>query len=115
MPNVWLVDSYDGVLACSGGSDAIRYILKNEVGFPYLDADIDDPSNVVYFQNIGSDYRTRLQIGTDGVRRWLADTQNGINWSRPGFEFDQTHRRRSEWCQCDYDSLPWQQHSAMAI
>ena len=27
-PNVWLVDSYDGVLACSGGSDAIRYILK---------------------------------------------------------------------------------------
>lgn len=88
-PNVWLVDSYDGVLACSGGSDAIRYILKNEVGFPYLDADIDDPSNVVYFQNIGSDYRTRLQIGTDGVRRWLADTQNEINWSRPGFEFDQ--------------------------
>ena len=91
-PNVWLVDSYDGVLACSGGSDAIRYILKNEVGFPYLDADIDDPSNVVYFQNIGSDYRTRLQIGTDGVRRWLADTQNEINCL--GFSFLETGQRR---------------------
>lgn len=87
-PNVWMVDSYDGVLACSGGSDAIRYILKNEVGFPYLDADIDDPSNTVYFQNLGSDYRTRLQSSTDGVRRWLAATGKEIAWSRAGFEFD---------------------------
>lgn len=87
-PNVWMIGSYDGALACSGGSDAIRYILKNEVGFPYLDADIDDPSNTVYFQNLGTDYRTRLQISTDGVRRWLAATNNEIAWNRPGFEFD---------------------------
>jgi hypothetical protein len=86
-PNIWMTYMYDGVLACSGGSDHIRYLLKNEVGFPYLDADIDDPSNNRYFSSIGSDYRTRMQASTDGVRRWLTD--NGLNkeWSRPGFEF----------------------------
>lgn len=110
-PNIWMLYMYDGVLACSGGSDAIRYLLKNEVGFPYLDADIDDPSNNAYFFSIGSDYRTRMQASPDGVRRWLADKtaycQNNpgdaycqkvmnnwlggdmqINeWSRPGFPF----------------------------
>lgn len=87
MPNIWMTYMYDGALACSGGSDEIRYLLKNEVGFPYLDADIDDPSNNVYFFSIGSDYRTRMQISTDGVRRWLAKTGNEKDWSRPGFEF----------------------------
>lgn len=72
-PNIWILYMYDGVLACSGGSDAIRYLLKNEVGFPYLDADIDDPSNNRYFSSIGSDYRTRMQARPDGVREWLAD------------------------------------------
>jgi hypothetical protein len=113
-PNIWLLYMYDGVLACSGGSDAIRYLLKNEVGFPYLDADIDDPSNNRYFQSIGSDYRTRMQASPDGVRRWLADKaaacqadpgssycqkvmQNWLGenwqikeWSRPGFEYSET-------------------------
>jgi hypothetical protein len=87
MPNIWMTYSYDGVLACSGGSDEIRYKLKHEVGFPYLDADIDDPSNNVYFFSIGSDYRTRMQVSTDGVRRWLAATNNEKDWRRPGFEF----------------------------
>lgn len=110
-PNIWMLYMYDGVLACSGGSDAIRYLLKNEVGFPYLDADIDDPSNNAYFFSIGSDYRTRMQASPDGVRRWLGDkaaycranpgdaycmkvmnnwlgSDMEINeWSRPGFEF----------------------------
>jgi hypothetical protein len=72
-PNIWLVHMYDGILMCSGGSDAIRYLLKNEVGFPYLDADIDDPQNNVYFQSLGSDYRTRMQGSPDGARRWIAD------------------------------------------
>jgi len=87
-PNIWMTYMYDGALACSGGSDHIRYLLKNEVGFPYLDADIDDPSQNRYFSSIGSDYRTRMQTSTDGVRRWLTD--NGLNkeWSRPGFEFN---------------------------
>lgn len=88
-PNIWMTYMYDGVLACSGGSDQIRYLLKNEVGFPYLDADIDDPSNNRYFFSIGSDYRTRMQIGTDGVRRWLSDNQLQKKWFRPGFSFSQ--------------------------
>lgn len=87
-PNIWMTYMYDGALACSGGSDPIRYLLKNEVGFPYLDADLDDPSNNRYFFSLGSDYRTRMQARTDGVREWL--TNNGLDkaWSRPGFEFD---------------------------
>jgi hypothetical protein len=87
MPNVWMTYMYDGALACSGGSDEVRYLLKNEVGFPYLDADIDDPSNNVYFFSLGSDYRTRMQARTEGVRRWLADKGLTKEWSRPGFEF----------------------------
>ncbi|MFO7634775.1 MAG: DUF3048 domain-containing protein [Caldilinea sp.] len=88
-PNIWMVQMYGGVLACSGGSDAIRYLLKNEVGFPYLDADIDDPSNNRYFTNLGSDYRTRLQARTDGVRQWLADRGIPTEWGKPGFDFDE--------------------------
>jgi len=86
-PNIWMTYMYDGALACSGGSDHIRYLLKNEVGFPYLDADIDDPSQTRYFSSIGTDYRTRMQSSTDGVRRWLMDSGKGKEWSRPGFEF----------------------------
>ena len=89
MPNVWMTYMYDGVLACSGGSDEVRYLLKNEVGFPYLDADIDDPSQNRYFESIGSDYRTRMQTSTDGVRRWLADNGLTKEWSRRGFDFAQ--------------------------
>lgn len=90
MPNIWMTYMYDGALACSGGSDEIRYLLKNEVGFPYLDADIDDPSNNVYFFSLGSDYRTRMQTSTEGVRRWLDDTGKDKEWSRPGFDFSDT-------------------------
>ena len=86
-PNVWMTYMYDGALACSGGSDFIRYLLKNEVGFPYLDADLDDPSQTRYFTSLGDDYRTRMQASTEGVRRWLADNNLQKEWSRPGFEF----------------------------
>lgn len=87
-PNIWMVQMYGGALACSGGSDQIRYLLKNEVGFPYLDADIDDPSNNRYFTNLGTDYRTRLQARTDGVRQWLADQGIKTDWNLPGFAFN---------------------------
>ncbi len=90
MPNVWMTYMYDGVLACSGGSDEVRYLLKNEVGFPYLDADIDDPSQTRYFQSLGTDYRTRIQTSTDGVNRWLDDQGLTKEWSRPGFQFSET-------------------------
>lgn len=89
MPNVWMTYMYDGALACSGGSDEVRYLLKNEVGFPYLDADIDDPSQTRYFQSIGTDYRTRIQTSPAGVRQWLDDQGLTKQWSRPGFEFSQ--------------------------
>ncbi|MCB0044555.1 MAG: DUF3048 domain-containing protein [Caldilineaceae bacterium] len=89
-PNVWMTYMYDGALACSGGSDEVRYILKNEVGFPYLDADIDDPSQTRYFFSIGDDYRTRMQTSPDGVRQWLTDTGTQKEWDRPGFSFNTT-------------------------
>ena len=87
LPNVWMTYMYDGIIACSGGSDEVRYLLKNEVGFPYLDADIDDPSQTRYFQSIGDDYRTRIQTSTNGVRSW--EDAQGLTkvWSRPGFQF----------------------------
>lgn len=87
MPNIWMTQMFDGALACSGGSDEIRYLLKNEVGFPYLDADIDDPSNTVYFSSVGTDYRTRLQTSTDGVRRWLQAVGEDKAWGRSGFSY----------------------------
>ena len=88
MPNVWMTYMYDGILACSGGSDEVRYLLKNEVGFPYLDADIDDlQQNGTYFSSIGSDYRTRMQTSPDGVRRWEDGQGVTKEWSRPSFEF----------------------------
>ncbi len=89
MPNVWMTYMYDGVLACSGGSDEVRYLLKNEVGFPYLDADIDDPSQTRDFQSIGNDYRTRIQTSTAGVRQWEDDQGISKEWSRPGFEYSE--------------------------
>jgi hypothetical protein len=90
MPNVWMTYMYDGILACSGGSDEVRYLLKNEVGFPYLDADIDDlRQDGTYFSSIGSDYRTRMQTSTDGVRQWEDDQGITKEWSRPGFQFSE--------------------------
>lgn len=90
MPNVWMTYMYDGILACSGGSDEVRYLLKNEVGFPYLDADIDDlRQDGTYFSSIGSDYRTRMQASTDGVRRWEDDQGITKEWSRSGFQFSE--------------------------
>jgi hypothetical protein len=90
MPNVWMTYMYDGILACSGGSDEVRYLLKNEVGFPYLDADIDDlRQDGAYFFSIGTDYRTRMQTSTDGVNRWIEDHGLDKEWSRSGFQFSE--------------------------
>lgn len=72
--NYYLGALYDAGLVCSGASDRVRYILKNDAPFPYLDIDLDDPSNSRYTFSLGSDYRTRLQARTSGFRAWLADT-----------------------------------------
>ncbi len=72
-PNIHTTYMFDGLLVCSGGSDGIRYLLKNEVGFPYLDADTEDPESVTYFYSVGDNYRTRLRTSVDRVRRWMLD------------------------------------------
>jgi hypothetical protein len=71
--NYYMGALYDAGLACSGASDGVRYSLKHEAPFPYMDVDLDDPSNTRYSVSIGSDYRTRLRTSTSGLRRWLAD------------------------------------------
>jgi hypothetical protein len=71
--NYYMGALYDAGLACSGASDQVRYSLKHEAPFPYMDVDLDDPSNTRYSVSIGSDYRTRLRTSTGGLRRWLAD------------------------------------------
>ena len=73
-PNIHTTYMFDGILVCSGGSDGIRYLLKNEVGFPYLDADTEDEFSTTYFYSVGDNYRTRLRTSVDRVRLWVADT-----------------------------------------
>ncbi|MEZ4558385.1 MAG: DUF3048 C-terminal domain-containing protein [Caldilineaceae bacterium] len=71
--NYYLGALYNAGLLCSGASDPVRYTLKHEAPFPYLDIDLDDPSNARYSASVGSDYRTRLRTSTDGYVRWLGD------------------------------------------
>ncbi|MCB0045826.1 MAG: DUF3048 domain-containing protein [Caldilineaceae bacterium] len=71
--NYYMGSLYGAGLACSGASDRVRFMLKHEAPFPYLDVDLDDPSNTRYTVSIGSDYRTRLRTSIAGLRRWLAD------------------------------------------
>ena len=85
--NYYLGALYDAGLACSGASDGVRFTLKNEAPFPYMDVDLDDPSNSRYSVSIGSDYRTRLRTATDQLRRWLADWGVEEAASLRGFTF----------------------------
>ncbi|MFQ5577882.1 MAG: DUF3048 domain-containing protein, partial [Anaerolineae bacterium] len=71
--NYYMGALYNAPLFCSGASDHVRYLLKNEAPFPYLDIDLDDPSNARYSDSTGSDYRTRLSATAAGLRRWLSD------------------------------------------
>ena len=64
---------YQTALLCSGASSGVRYILKHQVNFPYLDVDLDDPGNNVYSMSIGNDYRTRLQTSSGRLDRFLSD------------------------------------------
>lgn len=71
--NYYMGGLYDAGLVCSGASDPVRYSLKHEAPFPYMDIDLDDASNTRYSVSIGSDYRTRLRTDTNKLHRWLAD------------------------------------------
>jgi len=64
---------YDAGLLCSGANDQVRHILHHEALFPYLDIDLDDPSNTRYSVSIGRNYRTRLRTSTDYLRRFVID------------------------------------------
>ncbi|MFZ1756295.1 MAG: DUF3048 domain-containing protein [Caldilineaceae bacterium] len=78
---------YDAGLVCSGASDAVRFSLKNDAPFPYLDIDLDDPSNSRYTVSIGNDYRTRLRTDSESLRRWLVDWGAERAPSLQGFTF----------------------------
>ncbi|MCC6170206.1 MAG: DUF3048 domain-containing protein [Caldilineaceae bacterium] len=71
--NYYMGALYDAGLVCSGASDPVRYLLKHQAPFPYMDIDLDDASNINYSVSIGGDYRTRLRTSVDQLRRWLAD------------------------------------------
>ena len=85
--NAELTAQFDGLLACSGGSDMVRWILKHKATFPYLDGDLDDPGNNRYYYSVGTDYRTRLQTTTAGLRKWLADQKLEKKVALRGFAF----------------------------
>ena len=71
--NFYLGLLYNAPLVCSGASDQVRFTLKNEAPFPYLDIDLDDRSNNLYSVSVGQDYRTRVRTKTAWLRQWLAD------------------------------------------
>ncbi len=70
--NYYLGALYNAPLMCSGASDDVRYLLKNFAPFAYLDIDLDDPSNRLYTDNVGNDYRTRLRVSATGLKNWLS-------------------------------------------
>jgi hypothetical protein len=85
--NYYMGALYDAGMLCSGASDPVRYSLKHEAPFPYLDVDLDDASNTRYTVSIGSDYRTRLRADTGRVRTWLAGAGLDKAPSIRGFTF----------------------------
>ena len=85
--NYYMGALYDAGLVCSGASDQVRYILKHEAPFPYLDIDLDDPANNRYSASVGTDYRTRLRTNTNGAYRWLSDWGMATAPSIRGFTF----------------------------
>ncbi|NOZ73523.1 MAG: DUF3048 domain-containing protein, partial [Chloroflexi bacterium] len=79
--NVQLPALYQAALLCSGASDEVRYTLKNQVHFPYMDIDLDDPSNSIYSTNILGlskyDWETRLHTSSAKLEKYVVDW--GVN------------------------------------
>ena len=110
--NLSLGTLYDAGLVCSGASDGVRFPLKNSVSFPYLDIDLDDPSNSRYTVSIGSDYRTRLRTSSEGMRRWLADWGVEKTPGLRGFTFGDTPAGGAPASEI---SIPWPQAARWPI
>lgn len=85
--NYYMGALYNAGVVASGASDGVRFAMREQAPFPYLDIDLDDPSNTRYTVSIGTDYRTRLRTSTAGLRAWLAN--NGLEQpaSVRGFTF----------------------------
>ncbi|NOZ48664.1 MAG: DUF3048 domain-containing protein, partial [Chloroflexi bacterium] len=79
--NEQLPSLYQAAMLCSGASDEVRYTLKNQVYFPYLDVDIDDPGNNIYVTNILGlskyDWETRLHTSSAKLEKFVSDW--GVN------------------------------------
>ncbi|MEM7030912.1 MAG: DUF3048 domain-containing protein [Chloroflexota bacterium] len=85
--NYYMGALYDSGLLCSGASDRVRFMLKNQSPFPYLDIDLDDPANRNYSTSVGRDYRTRVRTSSTGYRSWLAGWGEERPANMRGFTF----------------------------
>lgn len=85
--NYYLGALYNAPLFCSGASDQVRYMLKNQSPFPYLDIDLDDPNNRHFSDSIGTDYRTRLNTSGPYLQSWKKDWEIEEPANIRGFTF----------------------------
>jgi uncharacterized protein YraI len=69
--NAQMTPLYAAALFCSGASAEVRFMLKHQVHFPYLDVDLDDGSNTAYSFNVGADYRTRLYTSSALLEKYV--------------------------------------------
>jgi hypothetical protein len=78
--NLELTPQYDALLACSGGSDPIRWLLitdKRFFDYTYLDIDLFDPQ-YRYFDIYGKNTRVGtnlVQTSIASLRKWLLDNK----------------------------------------
>ncbi len=94
--NLELTPQYDALLACTGGSDPVRFLLlgdaKTKPAFPYVyfDIDLDDPSYTRYVSIYGTNSRigTKLtQTSTAALRKYLQDKNKEASVKVAGFAF----------------------------
>lgn len=92
--NLELTPQYDGLLACSGASDPIRWLLiddKRFYDYAFLDIDLMDSSQILYTASYGRTpwplNTTLLKTSTAGLRRFLVDRKREKAVSLKGFAF----------------------------
>ena len=92
--NFYLTPQYGGALAVSGAQGQINWFLTFKMGVPYLNVDLDDPSQTRYSFNIWGlaprkdlEYATRMWTGTDKLRLWLSDKNAEQDPKLRGFAF----------------------------